>query len=371
MIAIVNPQFYGVHGIARYLDSFLSNLPANHPLVYLITSDEYRDEREYLGVEIIHFPYYHSRFSLFSWSLKVRNKLISLYDEDKIQWVNLHFPPLIPGLFLPRHIPVVLTVHSTYLGFSGYFYPEKFYDCEINWLALKIKMWMESRIYANSSKAITLTEFGREQILAYGYKKPIIIIPNGVDLNQFNSSSDNTKDIDVLFTGRIEHLKGSKGMVEVCRRLVEKKENILIYIVGYGEEEYWVRQQLGDLKVNIIMTGKVPFAEMMGYYGQSRVYVSTSYYEGLPGTCLEAMAMQLPAVVWDFLFYRGLVVDGQTGSLVAPNDFAGMTEKVLYLLDNPHRAEEMGRNGRALLESDYNWTNLAHDVLSVFCQDGE
>lgn len=369
MIAIVNPQFYGVHGIARYLDSFLSNLPTDHPPVYLITSDEYRDERHYPGVEIIHFPCNHGdRVSLFFWSLSVRNKLVSLYDEGKIQWVNLHFPPLIPGLFLPRHIPVVLTVHSTYLGFSGDFYPEKFYDSDINWLTLKIKMWMETRINENSLRAITLTEFGRAQVLAYGYDKPINIIPNGVDLNQFKSSSDKTKDIDVLFTGRIEHLKGSKGMVEICRRLVEKNKEILIYIVGYGEDESWVRQQLIDLKENVIMTGKVPFTEMKDYYSRSRIYVSTSYYEGLPGTCLEAMAMQLPAVVWDFLFYRGLVLEGQTGSLAAPNDFVGMTDKILDLLANPQLAAEMGRNSRALLESDYNWAKLAPEVLGVFAK---
>jgi len=367
MIAIVYPQFYDVHGIPRYLDSFLSNLPEDHPPIYLIVSDEHRVERHYPGVvEFIYFPYDHSRFSLFFWSLKARKKLISLYDEGKIQLVNLHFPPLIHGLFMPRYIPIVLTVHSTYLGFSGYFYPEKFYDSEINWLALKIKMWMESRIYKNSSRAITLTEFGHEQVLTYGYDKPINIIPNGVDLNQFKFCSDNTKDIDVLFVGRIEHLKGSKGMVEICRRLVEKKNDILIYIVGYGQEENWVKQQLDNLKENVIMTSKVPFSEMMSYYSRSRVYVSTSYYEGLPGTCLEAMALELPAVVWDFLFYRGLVVEERTGSLAVPNDFDGMTDKVLGLLANPQLAAEMGRNGRALLESEYNWANLARDVLDVF-----
>jgi glycosyltransferase involved in cell wall biosynthesis len=365
MLAIVNPQFYGVHGIARYLNSFVGNLPADHPPVYLITSDEHRDEREYPGVEIIHFPCTHDRFSLLFWGLKVRSKLISLYDEGKIQCVNLHFPPLIPGLLLPSHIPIVQTVHSTYLGFSGNFYPEKFYKSEFNWLSLKIKMWMEAQIYKKSTRAIALTEFGREQILAYGYDKPINIIPNGVDLNQFKISDD-VKDIDVLFSGRIENLKGSKGMVEVCRQLVRKKQDILIYIVGYGEDENWVKQQLAGLSANVVMTGKVPFAEMMGYYARSRVYASTSYYEGLPGTCLEALAMQLPAVVWDFLFYRGLVIEGQTGSLAKPNDFSGMTNKVLELLANPGLAAEMGRNGRALLESDYDWVNLARDVLAVF-----
>lgn len=366
MIAIVYPQFYGVGGIARYLDSFLSNLPPDHPPVYLITGDEHQVARRYPGVEIIHIPFSSSRFSLFIWGWTARREVIRLHGAGKIQWVNLHFPPLIPGLFLPRHIPVVLTVHSTYLGMSGNFYPKKFYTSEINWLTLKIKMWMESRIYKNSSRAITLTEFGREQVLAYGYDKPITIIPNGVDLNQFTTSSDNPKDIDVVFTGRIERLKGSKGMVEICRRLVEKKKNILIYIVGYGEEENWVRQQLGDLTENVIMTGKVPFAKMMGYYNRSRVYASTSYYEGLPGTCLEAMAMQLPAVVWDFLFYRGLVVEGETGLLAEPNDYGLLTDKVLALLSNPQLAADMGRRGRVLLEAEYNWTKLAKEMLLVF-----
>lgn len=369
MIAIVYPQFYGVGGIARYLDSFLSNLPIDHPQIYLITGDEHREPRGYQGVEIIHIPFSSSRFNLFVWGWKARKELIRLHVKMKIKVINLHFPPMIPGLFMPRNIPIILTVHSTYLGMSGNFYPEKFFASEINWFSLKIKMWMESCIYKNSSKAITLTEFGREQMHAYGYNKPITIIPNGVDLKQFTTSSDSIKDIDVVFTGRIEKLKGCKGMVEVCRRLVEKKKNILIYIVGYGEEENWVRQQLADLSKNIVMTGKVPFSEMMGYYSRSRVYASASYYEGLPGTCLEAMAMGLPAVVWDFLFYRGLVIEGVTGSLIKPNDFSGMTEQVLNLLTNPDHAVEMGKKGRALLGSEYSWEKLARNVLGVFSKE--
>jgi glycosyltransferase involved in cell wall biosynthesis len=366
MIAIVYPTFYGVGGIARYLDSFLSNLPINHPFVYLITGDENRVERNYAGVKIIHIPFSSSRLGLFIWSFCVRKLLVQLHNEGKIQYINFHFPPLIPGLFLPRYIPIIQTVHSTYLGFSGYFNSERFYECEINWFILKVKIWMERLIYKKSFRTITLTEFGREQVLAYGYKKPITIIPNGVDLNQFRSSSLHTKDIDVLFVGRIEHLKGSKGIVEICRQLVKRKKDIVIYIVGYGEDEIWVRQQLRDLNDNVIITGKVPFLEMIVYYSRSRVYVSASYYEGLPGTCLEAMAMQLPVVVWDLLFYRGLVIDGKTGSLLATNDLNAMTDKVLELLNDSKLAAEMGENGRALLESDYNWAKLACDVLSVF-----
>lgn len=368
MIAIVNPQFYGVHGIPRYLDSFLSNLPAEHPPVYLITSDEFRVERHYPGVEIIHFPYNHSRLSLFFWSLKARNKLISLYEEGKIQWINLHCPPLIPGLFLPRHIPVVLTAHTTYLGMSGRFYETRYFESQFSGLSLAIKFWMEHRIFSLTSKVITLTEQGRQEVLAYGFKGPVTVIPNGADVKLFTPNDDVEKDIDLLFCGRIEMHKGSRSMVELCRQLIARKSDIRIAIVGYGDDDVWVRAAMAPYGQNVLMTGKVPFSEMIGYYNRSRVYASTSYYEGLPGTCLEAMAMQLPAVVWDFLFYRGLVIEGRTGSLVEPNDLVGMTDKVLALLADPQLAEGMGRNGRALLESDYNWAKLASDVLCVFAK---
>ncbi len=370
MIAIVNPQFYGVHGIARYLDSFLANLPADPPPVYLITSTEHWAERHYPGVEIIHFPYNSTRFSLFCWSLRVRNKLISLYDEGKIQWVNLHFPPLIPGLLLPRHIPVVLTAHTTYLGMSGRFYETQHFVSQWSGLSLAIKSWMEHRIFDLSSKVITLTEQGRQEVLAYGFNGSVTVIPNGADVKLFTPDDAVEKDIDVLFCGRIELRKGSRPMVELCRRLIARKPDIRIAIVGYGDDDIWVKEALEPYGQNVLMTGKVPFSEMLGYYNRSRVYASTSYYEGLPGTCLEAMAMQLPAVVWDFLFYRDLVVEGRTGSLAVPNDFIGMTDKVLELLTNPQLSAEMGRNGRALLEADYNWAKLVDDVSGVFAKAG-
>jgi glycosyltransferase involved in cell wall biosynthesis len=179
------------------------------------------------------------------------------------------------------------------------------------------------------------------------------------------------KEFDLLFCGRIEFRKGSRAMVELCRRLIAAKPDIRIAIVGYGDDDAWVRQELAPFSVNVLLTGKVPFEDMIGFYNRSRIYASTSYYEGLPGTCLEAMAMQLPAVVWDFLFYRGLVEEGRTGCLAAPNDFDAMLAKIVNLLAQPELAAELGRNGRALLETNYSWTRLSHDVLNVFAAEDE
>jgi glycosyltransferase involved in cell wall biosynthesis len=366
MIAIVYPQIYGVGGIARYLDSFLSNLPSDHPPIYLITGDEHREPRSYEGVEIIHIPSGSSRFNLFIWSIKARRLLIRLYKEGRIQWVNFHFPPLIPGLFLPRHIPVVLTAHTTYLGMSGRFYNTRHFESQWSKTSLLVKSWMERRIFNLTSKVITLTEQGKQEVLSYGFKGPVVVIPNGADTQLFTPNESVKKDIDVLFCGRIELRKGSRAMVELCHKLIACKNDLRIYIVGYGDDDHWVKESLSLYPNNVILTGKVPFTDMIDYYNRSRLYVSTSYYEGLPGTCLEAMAMQLPSVVWDFLFYRDLVIEGKTGALIIPNDFTAMSQKILELLENPKMSAEMGRNSRSLLEKEYNWKKLAKDLIQVF-----
>jgi glycosyltransferase involved in cell wall biosynthesis len=290
--------------------------------------------------------------------------LRELYRDGRISCVNFHAPPLIPGLLLPPEIPLVLTAHTTYLGMSGRFYPERHYESQWGIASVRIKMWMERRILAKAAKVITLTEQGRQEVLSYGYEGPITIIPNGADTRTFHPDGGEQKAIDVLFCGRIEKRKGSRPMAVLCKALVAARPDVRICIVGYGDDEAWVREQLLPCGPAVELAGKVSFENMARYYNQSRVYVSTSYYEGLPGTCLEAMAMALPAVVWDFLFYRGLVLPGETGLLAHPNDIAQMTRQVLQLLDEPQVAAQWGRNGRELLASRYEWRQLARQISS-------
>ncbi|MBC7785915.1 MAG: glycosyltransferase family 4 protein [Methylophilaceae bacterium] len=366
MIAIVYPQFYGVGGIARYLDSFLANLPDGHPPIYLITGDEHRQPIAYEGVDIIHIPFTSNRFVMIIWMLKARKILLQLYKQRKISWVNLHIPPLIPGLLLPKKIPLLLTAHTTYLGMSGNFYKTKYFDSQWNQLALSIKSRIELVIFQRTKKMITLTEQGQQEVLAYGYKNPIVVIPNGVDLTKFTPNSHVEKDVDVLFCGRIERRKGSHGMITLCHHLVAAKANIKIVIVGYGEDEAWVKAQLAPYAKNITMTGQVSFSEAIEFYQRSRVYASTSYYEGLPGTCLEAMAMQLPVVVWDFLFYRGLVNDAETGRIVPVDDFERMATQIIDLLEHPEISAQLGESARQLLAQRYGWDRLAKEVLLAF-----
>ncbi len=367
MIAVVYPECFEVQGIARYVDSFLANLPCASPPIVLITGDREQVSRSYAGVEIVQVPFSSNRFKQALWGMRVRRRLLALYREGRIRWLNLHIPPLLPQVLMPAEIPVVVTAHTTSLGISGNFYPERYYECDWSPAALAMRTWMERRILAKATRVITLTEQGRQEIARVGFTGPVTVIPNGADAHKFTPDFATPKDIDVLFCGRIERRKGSRAMVELCETLIAQRPSIRICIVGDGVHEYQrVRAELAAYRDNVSLAGKVGFDRMRSFYNRSRVYVSTSFYEGLPGTCLEAMSMALPVVGWDFLFYTDVVQDGRTGYLVPANDFGMMSARVLHLLENDAVASAMGRTGQALFLARYDWRRLASDVLGEF-----
>ena len=365
MIVILYPQFHRIGGIARYLDAFLSNLPAGSPPVVLVTGDPPAAEWSRPGVRCIAIPVPGNRLGLALWGWKAAREVARLAREAPGTAVNLHMPPLIPGLFLPPGVRLVLTAHTTYLGMSGRFEGNAHFRSPWNALAVRLKMLMERAVIARADTVVTLTEQGRDELARYGRTEGVEVVPNGVDLAEFTDDATVARDIDVIFCGRIELRKGSRPMVDVCRRLVQADPAIRIAIVGYGDDEAHVWKALAPLGDNVLLTGKVSFGDMVSYYRRSRLYASTSYYEGLPGTCLEAMAMRLPPIVWDRAFYRHLVVHGISGRIVPVNDVEAMAGEILRLLRRDEERQALGNNARAIVRDRYDWRRLAARLVQI------
>lgn len=231
---------------------------------------------------------------------------------------------------------------------------------------MRLKIIIEKLIFARASKVITLTEEGRGEILQYHFGGPVEVIPNGVDIRQFSPDTSMVKDIDILFCGRIEKDKGSRSMVKVCQLLTMQRPDVKIAIVGYGEDEEYVRRALASLSPNVSIVGKLPFTKVKEYYSRSKIFVSTSYYEGLPGTCLEAMAMGLPVAVWDLSFYKELVIEGITGVFAPVDNFEVMVEKLNDVLSDHRKMNEIGARARNLATEKYDWAALAERLAFAY-----
>ncbi|SFV37220.1 Glycosyltransferase involved in cell wall bisynthesis [Devosia crocina] len=366
MIVLVYPQLAGVGGIARYIESFLANLPHDpgRDVLVLHGGGDVRIASG-AGFRLQHVPMPKGRLGLLSWSLRVRRLLSEMARDEQVELVNLHVPPLIPLLAIPRGVKLAVTAHTTYLGMSGQFYPKTLFPSSYGRASLGIKMMMERALFRRADHIITLTEQGRSELEHYRAGGRISIIPNGVDLSAFSSEAGAAdKDIDVIFPGRIEPRKGGRSLPLIIERLVERDPAIRIAVVGYGPDEEGVAALAKRLPDNLIFTGAVPFSDMVSWLARSRLYASASFYEGLPGTCVEAMAMALPPVVWDMQFYEGLVEDGVNGFQVEPGAVDAFAEAVVAALGSG-KLGQLGEAAKARVALRYDWTRIAPEIVTA------
>ncbi|MBD3756236.1 MAG: glycosyltransferase family 4 protein [Gammaproteobacteria bacterium] len=97
--------------------------------------------------------------------------------------------------------------------------------------------------------------------------------------------------------------------------------------------------------------------------------VLPSYREGTPRSLLEAASMGRPIVTTDSVGCREVIDDGETGFLCRPQDADDLGEKLRLMMDlTSERRSEMGRAGRAKMESEFDERTVIERYLQAVKQ---
>ncbi|MEG1148865.1 MAG: glycosyltransferase, partial [Niameybacter sp.] len=152
----------------------------------------------------------------------------------------------------------------------------------------------------------------KDLLLNYGVKKPIEVIPTGINFAPFSPSRYTKGEIQalktqfklsldaptVLFVGRIAKEKSIDVVLEAFPRVVEKIPKAKFFIVGDGPEMTHLREMVTKLGLEdaVIFAGLQPWATIGKFYQLGDVFVSASVSETQGLTFAEAMAAGLPVV---------------------------------------------------------------------------
>ncbi len=96
------------------------------------------------------------------------------------------------------------------------------------------------------------------------------------------------------------------------------------------------------------------------------VLLMPSLWEGFGLVALEAMALAKPIIASAVSALPEIVVNGETGYLVAPADPTALAEPLLDLLGHPSHGRAMGENGRRRLESEFSAERMIRKTLEVY-----
>lgn len=182
----------------------------------------------------------------------------------------------------------------------------------------------------------------------------------------------------VLFIGRLSEKKGVHILLNAMKKVMSLNRDTALVIVGskwFGSnksDDYTesLRKLSMSLSGPIVFTGFLPPSEVISHYNLGDVFVCSSQWnEPLARVHYEAMAAGLPIITTN----RGgnaEVVSGKGNGIVI-DDFSNpevMADSISYLLNTPSKAVEMGKAGRRLVETTYNWERVAADLLRLFAK---
>jgi glycosyltransferase involved in cell wall biosynthesis len=203
-------------------------------------------------------------------------------------------------------------------------------------------------------------------------RKEVVVVANCVAIGDEPERVE--PPVPTLVTmARLHPDKAVDIQLRVLARLRERYPDIRLVVLGepqlgyeaYAEELYELGRALGvDTAVDWV--GQVddprPYLERATLYWQP----SRDKTELLPLAVLEAMERALPVVASDVGGMREIVVDGETGVLLAAGDEDGLVRVVGELIDDPARRADMGRKGRALASSQFSEGVLAARVSELY-----
>lgn len=154
----------------------------------------------------------------------------------------------------------------------------------------------------------------------------------------------------LLIVGRLapgERYKGHDELIAAVAALAAGRPSLRLVIAGEGDD----RERLEGLATSsgvadrVLFAGFVDPATLAELYRRCLCLAMPSRGEGFGLVYLEAMRAHRPCLAVRGTAAEEVVVDGETGMLVAAGDVAELARAIAWLLDHPVQRQRMGELG--------------------------
>lgn len=400
-----------VYGIGVYIRELVATLKYTNINICVVNLNSDQPQIKYERIDgILHLyipsPIQWEEDLYAQWSLYHRNVvyLLQLHITDKKDLIfHLNYNPkieLVEELKKAFDCKIILTVH--------------YFDWCFRLLGnlSKLKRILETQytVLGNKSKRIIET-FQKEKdtflivdhiiclsnytrhILQNDYKinpDKIVIIYNGltdtnifVEKNVLRRKFHIPYDIPViLFVGRLNQIKGLKYALKAFQVLLKKYPDSRFIIIGNGDFDYHMKE-CEDIWMNITWTGLISKEKIYELYTIANIGIIPSFSEQCSYVAIEMMMHGLP-IIGSSSCLGEMIENNITGLHVPVMEFNDRTEidssllaeKILYLLEHPIEATQMGDSGRRRYLDLYSSNVFRENMLKMYesclhCEDNK
>ncbi|OMQ09884.1 glycosyltransferase family 4 protein [[Flexibacter] sp. ATCC 35103] len=271
--------------------------------------------------------------------------------------------------FMNFKIPLIIRFH----GSDAYF-------CHLEKRKQKPKnYWSEKLALKNAKGFIAPTTFAGELSREIFKLKndEVQTIHHGLELQNFtNDSPEAFEKGMILYVGTIIRKKGVLELPDIFNKVRKNYPDARLVLIGSdavdiqtNSSSTWQLMQnqfeKDDLN-NVEYLGKIPYKEVVGYIKKANVCVFPTFAETLGMVTIESMAMKKAVVNSNIGWSKELIIDGESGYLVHPNDHDLYAERISELLQDESLCLKIGTQARKRVEAKFDINKLADENIEFY-----
>ena len=301
-----------------------------------------------------------------------RNLLIELFaqyrfmqtlcEQGQVDLIHLHgmWSPLLAVAALVarrRRIPFVISPHGCLEPWALAYKHRK------KWLALKT---YQGAILRSASLFAATARQELESIRKLGFRQPIAVIPNGVDVGPLPHRGAHEAVKTILFLSRVHPKKGLLDLVEAWALV--RRPGWRIVIAGGDEGGYRATVEAlvraRGLESDFQFVGFVEGAHKQACFDEADFFVLPTYSENFGIAVAEALANELPVITTTGAPWQDLL-EHRCGWWVAPGVQGVSGALIEAMACDPAELRQMGQRGRQLVINKYSWAQIGSTALEV------
>lgn len=174
----------------------------------------------------------------------------------------------------------------------------------------------------------------------------------------------------ICYVGRPCYQKNPLFLAEVMKQVKELGCPLKLKLLGvgyYSSELTQLQEKIKeeDLKDTILLKPWISHEECLNIMKDSMFYITTSRYEGLPLSVIEAMSLGKPIIASDKVGNKDCVCDNINGYLL-PLDTKLFAEKIVSLWKNENKRKEFGSESRRIFLADFCIDSQIDKLFSIY-----
>lgn len=174
----------------------------------------------------------------------------------------------------------------------------------------------------------------------------------------------------ICTVGRPSYQKNIEQMIRVLHE-VNKEAKIHLIVMGVGpvsgqlESVKNLIQEL-DMSNDVTLLDWTERTDVFNIINQSKFYISTSRYEGMPYSIIESLALSKACVVTNCDGNKDLIIDNYNGFVVDNEEIISFKSKILELLSDKKLLDKLSKNAFTSYSENYNIKKNIFELESIY-----